>query len=79
MPKHGRKFNEAAAKIEAGKQYTIEEAVKVAREAKFTNFDESLDVAFVLGVDPRHADQMVRGTVLLPHGTGKTKRVLVFA
>ena len=79
MAKHGRKFNEAASKLEAGKRYTIEEAVKGACEAKFTNFDESLDIVFVLGVDPRHADQMVRGTVLLPHGTGKTKRVLVFA
>ena len=79
MPKHGRKFTEAAAKVEAGKHYTVDEAVKVAQEAKFTKFDESLDIAFVLGVDPRHADQMVRGTVLLPHGTGKTKRVLVVA
>jgi large subunit ribosomal protein L1 len=79
MPKRGRKYRDAAAKVEAGKLYAIEEAVQGAKEAKWSAFDESLDIAMVLGVDPRHADQMVRGTVLLPHGTGKTKRVLVFA
>lgn len=79
MSKHGRKFKEAAAKVEAGKLHSIPEAVKGARQAKFSAFDESLDIAMVLGVDPRHADQMVRGTVLLPHGTGKSKRILVFA
>lgn len=78
MAKHGRKFRQAADQVER-RTHTIEEAVRAAKEVKWASFDESLDVAFVLGVDPRHADQMVRGTVLLPHGTGKTKRVLVFA
>jgi large subunit ribosomal protein L1 len=78
MPKHGRKFREADAKAER-RLHTLEEAVQAARSLKWAAFDESLDVAVVLGVDPRHADQMVRATVLLPHGTGKSMRVLVFA
>ena len=78
MAKHGRKYREAAANVER-RPHTLEEAVSGAKAAKWASFDESLDVAFLLGVDPRHADQMVRGTVLLPHGTGKSKRVLVFA
>jgi large subunit ribosomal protein L1 len=78
MPKHGRKFSEADAKVER-RLHTLEEAVQAAKTLKWAAFDESLDVAVVLGVDPRHADQMVRATVLLPHGTGKSMRVLVFA
>ena len=74
----GKKFEKAKKSVER-RPYTVVEAVKLAKELKWSKFDESLDVAIVLGVDPRHADQMVRGTVLLPHGTGKTKRVLVFA
>ena len=78
MARIGRKFAAAAAKAER-RLYTLAEAVKTAKDLKWSKFDESLDLAVVLGVDPRHADQMVRGTVNLPHGTGKTKRVLVFA
>lgn len=78
MPKHGRKHREALAQVEAG-LHTLAEAVGKARQLKWTRFDESLDVAVKLGVDPRHADQMVRATVLLPHGTGRSMRVLVFA
>ena len=78
MARIGRKFAAAAAKAER-RLYTLPEAVKTAKDLKWSKFDESLDLAVVLGVDPRHADQMVRGTVNLPHGSGKTKRVLVFA
>ncbi len=70
------KINE---KIDADRQnYTLSEAVKQAKECATTKFDETIDLAFFLGVDPRHADQMVRGSVSLPHGTGKTVRVIVF-
>lgn len=78
MPKHGKKFREARSKVE-DRLYDLETAVNLAKTASFTRFDETLEVALFLGVDPRHADQMVRGTVVLPHGIGKTKRVLVFA
>jgi large subunit ribosomal protein L1 len=78
MPKHGKKFNEAQAKVEQ-RQYGLAEALKLVREAAFAKFDESVEVSMRLGVNPRHADQMVRGTVVLPHGTGKTTRVLVIA
>jgi large subunit ribosomal protein L1 len=78
MPKHGKKFREARSKVE-NRLYDLETAVNLAKTASFTKFDETLEVALFLGVDPRHADQMVRGTVVLPHGIGKTKRVLVFA
>lgn len=79
MAKHGKKYRNALDKVDREKRYTFEEGVNLALETKFTNFDESVDVAVRLGVDPRHADQMVRGTVVLPHGTGKTVRVVVFA
>jgi large subunit ribosomal protein L1 len=78
MARHGRKYTQAAQKAEL-RQHSLAEAVKIAKAVHYTKFDESLDLAVVLGVDPRHADQLVRGTVNLPHGTGKTKRVLVFA
>ena len=78
MPKHGKKYREARSKVE-DRLYDLEAAVNLAKTASFTRFDETLEVALFLGVDPRHADQMVRGTVILPHGIGKTKRVLVFA
>lgn len=67
----------AAAKVEAGKQYSLVEACKLVKESSFTKFDSSVDVAVRLGVDPRKANQMVRGVVTLPHGTGKETRVLV--
>ncbi len=79
MPKHGKKFRSAAEKIEAGKTYQLPEAVKLVKEIAYAKFNESVDLDFRLGVDPRHADQQVRGTVSLPHGTGKSVRVVVFA
>jgi large subunit ribosomal protein L1 len=79
MAKHGKKYRAAHAKIDPGRRYTFHEAVQLATECTFSKFDETLDIAVRLGVDPRHADQMVRGTVLLPNGLGKTVRVLVFA
>ena len=75
----GKKYDQAKAKIDRTKRYTFEEAVKLALDTAYAKFDESVDVAVVLGVDPRHADQMVRGSVVLPHGTGKSARVVVFA
>ncbi len=79
MAKHGKRYREKAAKVEAGRRYTFPEAVEVALETASAKFDETLEAAVVLGVNPRHADQMVRGAVVLPHGLGKTVRVLVFA
>lgn len=67
----------ALAKVDAGKQYSIEEAAKLVKEITTTKFDSSVDIDIRLGVDPRKANQMVRGVVTLPHGTGKTVRVLV--
>ena len=78
MPKHGKKFAEAKAKV-GEQEHSLEDAVKAVREASWAKFDETLEMAMRLGVNPKHADQMVRGTVVLPHGTGKSKRVLVFA
>lgn len=78
MPKHGKKFNEAKAKVEK-RLYRLDEALKKMRDVAFAKFDETVEISLRLGVNPRHADQMVRGTVVLPHGTGKTTRVLVIA
>ena len=75
----GKKMEAANEKIEKGREYLIEEAINKVKELSHTKFDETVDLAFNLGVDPRKSDQMVRGTVVLPHGTGKTLRVLVFA
>lgn len=75
----GKKVEAANEKIERGKEYLLEEAISKVKELSHTKFDETVDLAFNLGVDPRKSDQMVRGTVVLPHGTGKTLRVLVFA
>jgi len=74
----GKKFEAAKAQVEA-RTYTIEEAIPLVQKVKYTRFDETVEMALRLGVDPKHADQMVRGTVVLPHGLGKTKRVLVIA
>jgi len=79
MAQKSKAYRAAAEKIEAGKYYTPTEAVTVARETGSKNFNATVEVALKLGVDPRKADQMVRGTVNLPHGTGKTARVIVFA
>ena len=75
----GKRYNEAAAKIAPDKQYTFEEAVALVKSMPAAKFDQSVDLSFRLGVDPKHADQMVRGAVVLPHGIGKTVRVAVFA
>jgi large subunit ribosomal protein L1 len=79
MAQHSKAFRTAAATIDRDKVYSPLEAVRLAQKTSPTTFDATVEVAFVLGVDPRKADQMVRGTVNLPHGTGKTARVLVFA
>jgi large subunit ribosomal protein L1 len=79
MAQKSKAYRAAAEKIEEGKVYTPSEAVAVARETGSKKFDSTVEVALKLGVDPRKADQMVRGTVILPHGTGKTARVIVFA
>jgi len=78
MPKRGKKYLEVSNNIGQEKQ-SVSDAVKVAIDSSFTKFDETVDVALRLGVDPRHADQMVRGTVVLPNGIGKEVKVLVFA
>ncbi len=79
MPKRGKKFQEAKSKVDPLKRYTFEEAVKGVVESSFVKFDETIDIAVKLGVDPRHADQMVRGSIILPNGIGKEVKVLVFA
>ena len=78
MPKHGKKFSEAEKKV-AKRLHSVPEAVATIRATTFVKFDETVELAMRLGVDPTHADQMVRGTVVLPHGAGKTKRVAVIA
>ena len=79
MGKHGKKYEAAAKRRESARPYPLAEAVTLAAEAAFAKFDETLEIALRLGVDPKHADQMVRGTVVLPHGLGRSARVLVFA
>lgn len=79
MAKRGKKYLEAKKKSNAEALFEFSEAVQKAIESSYAKFDETFDIAVRLGVDPRHADQMVRGTVVLPHGIGKTVRVLVFA
>ena len=77
MATRGKKFQAAVAKVDRHRGYQIPEAVALVKGTSFAKFDETVDVAVRLGVDPRHADQVVRGTVVLPHGTGKSVRVLV--
>src|SRR3989454_1953801 len=79
MKKHGKKFTAARAQVAADRTYTIEDAIPVLQKVKFAKFDETVELTLRLGVDPKHADQMVRGTVVLPHGLGKSKKVLVIA
>ena len=79
MPTHSKRFRQAAEKVDRSQQYTAIEAVRLAKATASGTFDATVEVVFRLGVDPRKADQMVRGTVNLPHGTGKTARVVVFA
>ena len=77
MAKQSKKTVEALKKYDSSKEYTLQEAIKVVKDITFTNFDASFDLDVRLGVDPRKSNQIVRGTVTLPHGTGKTKKVLV--
>ncbi len=79
MAKKGKKYLEMKKAIDRNKLYDPKEAIELLKKISHANFDQTVEVAVRLGVDPRHADQQVRGTVILPHGTGKTKRVLVFA
>lgn len=79
MPKRGKKYEEAVNKIDRDKYYDPLEAIKLAKETSFTKFDGTVEVHIKLGIDPRHADQLVRETVMFPHGLGKSVRVLVFA
>ena len=79
MAKRGKHYRKVAADIDSTKNYSLDEGVELAIKGSFTKFDESVDIAIRLGVDPRHADQMVRSSVVLPNGTGKEIRVLVFA
>lgn len=75
----GKKFNEAASLVDRDRQYTVEEAAELVKKAAFANFDESIELHARLGIDPRQADQAVRSSVILPHGSGRQVRVLVFA
>lgn len=79
MPKHGKNHKNKLATIDRSVLYTLEEGIRVALSTSYAKFDETFDIAMKLGVDPRHADQMIRSSVVLPHGTGKVTRVLVFA
>ncbi len=77
--KHGKKYTDSAKAIESGKQYDVHEGLEMVLSTAKAKFDETIEISIRLGVDPRHADQQVRGAVVLPHGTGKKVRVLVFA
>jgi large subunit ribosomal protein L1 len=79
MPKHGRKYKEALALIDRSQLYSPQEALELAKKTSFASFDTTIEVHMRMGLDPRHADQQVRGVVLLPKGTGKEVRILVFA
>jgi len=79
MAKSGKRYSRVRKAVDPNSKYTLEEAVALLKQTASTKFDETIDIAVRLGVDPKHADQMVRGAVALPHGTGKTVRVLVFA
>ncbi len=79
MAKKGKKYQEASKLVDRSKSYDVKEAIALAKETAKANFDETVEVAFRLGVDPKKADQQIRGAMVLPHGTGKTQRVLVFA
>src|SRR6202007_211029 len=79
MKKHGKKYRAAAEKIDSTRKYSLDEAVRTLKEISFARFDETVELTIWLGVDPRKADQLVRGTIVLPHGLGKSKTVLVIA
>ncbi len=79
MAKHGKKYLEAAKKVDSTKFYSVDEAMKLAKETSYANFDATIEVAYNLNVDPKQADQQIRGALVLPNGTGKSKKVVVFA
>ncbi len=79
MPKHGKKYDQAIKLLEPDREYAPQEAAELVKRVSFANFDETVELHFKLGIDPRHADQQVRSTATLPHGTGKQVRVIVFA
>ncbi|MBI4619071.1 MAG: 50S ribosomal protein L1 [Desulfobacterales bacterium] len=79
MAKKGKKYLEAVKKVDTTKKYELEEGIKIVKDSSYAKFDESIDVSIKLGIDPRKPDQMVRGTVVLPSGTGKEVTILVFA
>jgi len=79
MPKRGKKYQDSSKAVDKEKLYDVKEAIDLVQETAKANFDETIEMHIRLGVDPRHADQQVRGAIVLPHGTGKTKKVLVFA
>lgn len=79
MSRHGKHYRQAAEKLDRTQPLPLADALARAKELSFAKFDETVEIAMRLGVDPKHADQMVRGTIVLPHGTGKTARVAVFA
>src|SRR5215831_14965168 len=79
MKKHGKKYRAASEKIELGRKYSLEEAIAKLKDIAFAKFDETVELTMWLGVDPRKADQLVRGTIVLPHGLGKSKTILVIA
>ena len=79
MPKHGKNYKNKLQAVDRLTQYTVEDGIELVLKSTYAKFDETFDVAMKLGVDPRHADQMIRSSVALPHGTGKVTRVLVFA
>src|SRR2546429_8972382 len=79
MKKHGKKYRAALEKIEPARKYSLDEAVTKLKEIAFAKFDETVELTMWLGVDPRKADQLVRGTLILPHGLGRSKTVLVIA
>ncbi|BCL59765.1 50S ribosomal protein L1 [Desulfomarina profundi] len=79
MPKHGKNYTNKLKAIDRSVLYTVEDGIQAVLSATYAKFDETFDIAMKLGVDPRHADQMIRSSVSLPHGTGKVTRVLVFA
>src|ERR1700675_43517 len=79
MRRHGKNYAAARAQVAPDRTYSIEEAIPLVQKVKFAKFDETVELAMRLGVDPKHADQMLRGTVVLPHGGGKTVRVAVIA
>ena len=79
MAKHGKRYLEAAKKVDSTKFYSVDEAMKLAKETSYANFDATIEVAYNLNVDPKQADQQIRGALVLPNGTGKSKKVVVFS